>query len=559
VSTLTETAKSLGTAKIATIAAAAAILIGFFIMITFRVSTANMTPLYTELTMQDSGQIVAELEKQGIPYELRAGGSQIAVPADKVLKLRMDMAVLNLPAGGSIVGYEIFDRSETFGSSNFVMNINMMRALEGELSRTINSIRNIESSRVHIVMPKQELFTRDRDMPSASVTLKMRGNTSLQQSEVNAITHLIAAAVPKLNASRVAVIDGNGRLLARGDGDESMSAAASTSEEYRLSYEKRMQHSLLDMIESVIGPGNVQVKVTADINFDRTIINSETYDPEGQVARSTQSNSETENSQDKSASNAVTVANNVPTNKVAGGEGANGNTSTRVIERTDETTNFEISKVVQNKTREGGTVNKLSVAVLVDGNYTTDADGNKTYTPRAEDDLVQLTALIKSAIGFNEARGDSVEVVNMQFTRSDEIRGDASFFDRFKIEMQSIIQTLIIAVVAILAILLVLRPTVMHLIKHTQPPSERVDAELGAIEGGAQVAGALPGTSGGGAMGSMGGGAGSAEDEESDALINVENIKGGMKSSSMRKINEIVDKYPEESMMVLRQWISSTK
>lgn len=563
-SSFTDTAKSLGSAKIGAIAAAAAVLIGFFIMLTFRVSTANMTPLYTELSTEDSGKIVAELEKQGISYEIRAGGTQIDVPADKVLRLRMSMAQLALPAGGSIVGYEIFDRSETFGSSNFVMNINMLRALEGELSRTINSLRNIQSSRVHIVMPSQELFSRNKQEPTASVTVGLRGSATLQQSEVNAITHLIAASVPRLSPSRVAVIDGHGRLLARGDGDESAAAMASTAQEYRIAYERRMQNTLTDMLERVIGPGNVQAKVTADINFDRTTINSEKYDPESQVARSVQSNSEIENSQDKSGKDAVTVANNVPTNKTANGAGGDSSTSTRKIERTDETTNFEISKVVQNQVSEGGSVDRISVAVLVDGTYTTDADGNETYTPRSDEELKQLTTIVKTAIGYDEKRGDSVKVVNMQFSRGDETISEGSFFERFKVEMQSIIQTLIIAVVAILAILLVLRPTVMHLIKHTQPPSERISSELASIDG--QV-GRLPGVEGmvgSGGVGGMGGAgaggmAGEGGEDEDEVLIDVANVKGGMKSSTMRKINEIVDKYPEESMQVLRQWIMSTK
>ncbi len=569
-STITETAKSLGTAKIATIAAAAAIIIGFFIMITFRVSTANMTPLYNDLSLEDSGKIVNELEKQAIPYELRSNGTQIVVPSDKVLRLRMSMAQMNLPSNGSIVGYEIFDRSETFGSSNFVMNINMLRALEGELSRTINSLQNIETSRVHIVMPKQELFTRDKEVPSASVTLKMRGSSNLAQSEVNAITHLIAAAVPKLSPGRVAVIDDKGHLLARGDGDDSMGSAASTAEEYRVAYEKRMQTALSDMIERVIGAGKVQVKVTADINFDRTTINSEKYDPESQVARSTQSNSESEKSQDKSGKDAVTVGNNVPTNATVTPAGASGDssTNTRQVDRTDETTNFEISKVVQNQIREGGSINKLSVAILVDGNYTKDAENNQVYAPRNDAELKQLKTLIQSAIGFDEKRGDSVEVVNLQFAKTDQETGPTGFMDRFKMEMQSIVQTLIIAVVAILAILLVLRPAVVHLIKHTQPPSERVSAELAALEG-QPIAGKLGNITGmggmsGGGMGSGGMGGdgitgGDMSQEDEDSLINVANVKGGMKSSTMRKINEIVDKYPEESMAVLRQWINANK
>lgn len=555
-SSLTETAKNMGFAKIGTIAAAAAVMIAFFIMITFRVSTGSMSLLYTDLSMQDSTKIAAELEKSGIPYELRANGTAIAVPSDKMLNTRMSMAQQGLPSGGSMIGYEIFDRTDTFGSSNFVMNINMLRALEGELARTIASMARVESARVHVVMPKQELFTRDKAKPSAAVTLKLRGSNTLESGEVAAITHLVAASVPMLETNRVTVVDSNGRLLARGDGD-SMSAGASVAEEYRRAYEKRVQTSLETLIEKVIGPGKVQVHVAADINLDRTTINSEKFDPDGQVARSTQSNSEKENSQEKSPKDPVTVANNLPALPGSGEDGKA--SSTHTIERKDETTNFEISKTVQSQIREGGTIDKLSVAVLVDGVRSIDEEGKSTYTPRTEEELKQLRTLVASAIGYDEKRGDQLEVVNMPFSQDGLAVGEESFVDRFKIELQSIMQTLIIAAVAILAILMVLRPAVVHLIKHTTPPSGRVGDELAALEGQPGMA-ALPlsGASGGGGMAPMG--AVPAEEEsETDKLIDVANIKGGMKSSTMRKINEVVDKYPEESMNVLRQWTSSNK
>ena len=271
-------------------------------------SSGGMSPLYTGLSLEDSSKIVAELEKSSTPYELVGNGSEVLVPSDRVLRLRMSMAEQGLPSGGSIVGYEIFDRSETFGSSNFVMNINMMRALEGELARTISSLSDIDSARVHLVMPKRELFTREKEKPSASVTIKMRGGKSLEASEVMAITHLVASAVPELEASKVTIVDNHGRLLARGDGGESLDATASSSAEYRLNYENHMRQQLEDLVEKVIGAGKVRVQIAADINFDRIVTNSEKYDPDGQVARSTQSNSETDASADKSAKETTSVS-----------------------------------------------------------------------------------------------------------------------------------------------------------------------------------------------------------------------------------------------------------
>lgn len=533
--------KGMGKVKIGVMLIATTAMMGFFVMMALKLSTAGMAPLYTNLSLQDSAKIISELEKSGVPFELSSNGSQVMVPADRVLRMRMAMAEQGLPSGGSIVGYEIFDRSETFGSSSFVMNINMLRALEGELSRTIGSLAGVDSARVHLVVPKRELFTRDKDKPSASVTVKMRGGHSLERSEVTAITHLVAAGVPGLQASKVTVVDSHGRLLARGTGD-SLDAAADMAQEYRVAFESRIQGSLEDLLEKVIGAGKVRVQVAADMNFDRVVTNSEKYDPEGQVARSTQSSSEKENAKDQAGGGEVSVAGNQPG---AAGGSAGGPQSNKMAEQSTETTNYEISKTVQNHIREGGTLNKLSVAVLVDGTYSTDADGNQTYAPRPEEELKQLKTLIASAIGFDEKRGDNIELLNMRFTQDAAGLGEESFFERFKLEMQSIIQTLIIAVVAILAILLVLKPAVTQLVKQSQAPSGRIAGELAALEAPPAGGGASPPR-----LPAGGGG-----DAAAEAMIDVANIKGGMKSSSISKINEIVDKYPEETMGVLRQWV----
>ena len=544
--------KGLGNLRIRLLIGAGVLLLGFFMMMAFRMSSAGMSPIYTGLSMDDSAKIVAELEKEGIPYELSSGGSQISVPAEKMLRLRLTMAEQGIPSGGSIVGYEIFDRSESFGSSNFVMNVNAMRALEGELARTISSINGVDTVRVHLVVPKRELFTREKEKPSASVAIKMRGGSSLESNEVNAITHLIASAVPSLEPSKVTIIDSHGKLLARGDGNDSVEGAATASTEYRVAYETRTRQSLEDLLEKVIGMGKVRVQVTADMNFDRVVTNSEKYDPDGQVARSIQSNTQKENATDKSGKDNVTVGNNLPQG-ASGGEGSTN--SNKLAEQTDETTNFEISKTVQNHVKEIGNINKLSIAVLVDGTYQEGSDG-ENYKPRSEDELKQLKSLVSSAVGYDEKRGDKIEVVNMRFTQDSLNLVEASFFEKFKLEIQSITQTLIISVVAILAILLVLRPAVSKMAKQVQPPSERVAGEMAMLQGGgAPAVGRIASPSAAGGGGGGGAPAGGFDAPPADEIINVANIKGGMKSSSMSKINEIVEKYPEETMGVLRQWI----
>lgn len=550
-SALSDSVKGLSKANTGLVLTVIMLVIAGFIVVALRSSTSNFSPLYTGLSLEDSSKIVAELEKTNTPYELLSNGSEILVPSDRVLRMRMSMAEQGLPSGGSVVGYEIFDKSESFGSSNAVFSINVLRALEGELSRTIGSLSDVDTARVHLVMPKHELFTREKDKPSASVTIKMRGGHALEHGEVIAITHLVSSAVPGLDVSKVTVVDSHGHLLARGDG-EGGDAAAGNAQEFRTSYETKTRQALEDLVEKVIGVGKVRVQVAADMDFDRVVVNSEKYDPEGQVVRSTQSNTERDNSQEKTGKESVSVANNLPQAAAAGDNGG----STHVNEHTDETTNYEISKTVQNHVTEGGKINKMSVAVLVDGTYTGEGD-KQQYTPRSEDELKQLKTLVASAIGYDEKRGDKIEVVNMRFTQESFNLGNESLFERFKLEAQSIIQTLIIAVVAILAILLVLRPAVNQMIKQSQAVSQRVSGDLAAI-GNAGSNMQLPGggTGGGGGGGglSLPGGGG---EQENELLIDVANIKGGMKSSSMRKINEIVEKYPEETMTVLRNWTAN--
>ncbi len=549
-SALVDTVKGMNRAGAMVLLGLAGLLIVGFIVMALRITTASMAPLYTDLTLEDSSRIIAELEKTATPYELQGNGSTIMVPSDRVLRLRMNMAGMGIPSAGSVVGYEIFDRSETLGSSNFVMNVNMMRALEGELSRTISSINDVDNARVHLVMPRREIFTREKDQPSASVTIKMRGGKTLDNTEVVSITHLVASAVPGLNASRVTVVDSHGRLLARGDGDTAEAAAGQAAEQ-RIAYEARVQEKLEELVEKVIGAGKVRVQVSADMNFDRLTTNTVKYDPDGQVARSVQSNSERENSQDKTAKENVSVANNLP---AAAPSADGGNTSSNLTEHSNETTNFEISKTEQSLVSQGGDIKKLSVAVLVDGTY---PDGDNTkYTARTEEELKQIRSLVESAVGYDEKRGDKLEVVNMRFTQETFNVGEESIFQKFKFEAQSIIQTLIIAVVAILAILLVLRPAVSQLIKQSQSASARVSSELAALEPMGGAMGRIGGTMGGGSMGGggMGGGAGY---DNNESLIDVANIKGGMRSSSMKKVNEIIDKYPDETMNVIRNWVEN--
>lgn len=528
--------QALGPVRLGLMAVVSLVLIGFFIFLSMRMGTSSMEPLFTNLPIEDSGAVAAELDKRGVQYELRGNGSQILVSSDEVLRLRMALAQEGLPGTGSVVGYEIFDQSDSMGTSNFVLNVNMIRALEGELSRTIGAFRGVENARVHLVVPKRELFTRDRREPTASVALTMRGG-ELGKAEIRAIRHMVATAVPGLKSNKITIVDNKGRLLARGlaDGEEE-EAFSSDAEEYRINFEKRIRRTIIDLLASSVGADKVRAEVNADIDFDRIVVKSETFDPESQVARSIQESSELEESNEKEVDNNVSVGNNLPDAQA----NEAGTSASRRLERSDATTNFEISKEVKNHITETGTVNRLSVAVLVDGTYDLNEAGEMVYTPRDEAQLQQMAQLVRSAIGFDASRGDTVEVINMPFDEPEGLDAPEEPFAWLRDELQGIIQTLVIGGVAILAILMIIKPMVTRAIEAT-----RVDPELEAAEKAALAAPTLAGQLTDQRF----------EEDEEDDLINIDRVQGRIKSASFRKINEIVEQHPDEALQILRQWI----
>ncbi|HEU5047898.1 MAG TPA: flagellar basal-body MS-ring/collar protein FliF [Rickettsiales bacterium] len=545
--------KDLSQMQMAILAAVIITVLSMAVFMSAHFSTQSLAPLYTDLSMEDSGKIVAELDKSGVQYDLRGNGTQIYVPTEQVLKLRLSLAQQGLPALGSIVGYEIFDRSDTMGTSSFVMNINMLRALEGELSRTIASLTQVESARVHLVIPKEQLFSKDKQEATASVVIKLRGMRELGKAEVDAITHLVAASVPGLKPTNVTILDTLGHMLSGGSGEATdMLGLASSTEEYRVAYQNRMRNTLEGLLEKSLGAGKVKVSVNADIDFDRVVTNSETYDPNGQVARSVQTGEDKEQTTDKEGSQNTSASTNLPN----GQSNQSSNGSSRIIAKTDETTNYEISKTVQNHIKQGGTVKKLSVAVMVDGTYAEDKSGKEVYTPRTKENLDEIQSLVKSAIGFDDKRGDIVDVVNMRFIAENGEEGNMSFVESLKQDLHGVVQTLVFGAVAVLVVLLVIRPIVNRIIETTM-----ADAAAEAATGGAAAipqTGALFAGTGAGAPAPIvtAGAAMDIGDESEEGSIDISRVTGRVKSSSYNRLNELVEKHPEEALNVIRQWAS---
>ena len=551
---IAELIRQLGPVRLAALAATGIAVLGFFIFLSSRLSTGGMALLYGDLDPQDSGQIIQTLQSKNIPYDIKAGGKQIFVPGDQVLQLRVSLAESGLPGGGS-VGYEIFDNNQGIGTTNFVQNINLVRALEGELARTIGAMRNVRVARVHLVMPRRELFSREKQEASASVVLQVQGSSRLNNEQVQAIQHLIAAAVPSMDPQKISVLDDRGQLLARGNGD-STSAAAGTADEMRVGFENRMRQAIIELLERTVGLNRVRAEINAEIDYDRVVENAEIFDPDSQVARSSQTVQENENSSENDDQDTVTVQNNLPeTEATAAGTGTS---AASQVSRTEETVNFEITKTIRNRVKESGQIKRLSVAVLVDGKYIENDDGDKVWQPRAADELAQLETLVKSAVGFNEQRGDSVEIVNMQFVKLEPLEFDdgSLFLGISKEEFMQLAEILVLAVVGLLVILLVVRPVLTRLFESM--PTALAGGPAGAL--GDQEGVALAQLTGPEATADMA--ELLEEDEEEvedesllDQMIDINQVEGRVRASSLKQIGEIVDKHPEEAIAIVRNWM----
>jgi len=540
-----ETLKQLGPSRLAIMGAIMLGLMMFFVFVSIRATAPNMKLLYEDLSTIDSSAVAASLESSQIPYEVSADGTRILVQEDQVGKARMLLAQEGLPNGGSL-GYEIFDNQSGFGTTNFVQNINQVRALEGELSRTISSLENIRSARVHLVLPKRELFSRESREASASVFLGIRPGAKVSREEITAIQSLIASAVPELEVKNVSLIDSNGNLLAQG-GQEGADLLSMKAEERRLNYEQQLIRKVEDQVARVVGFGNVRATVTAEMSFDRVSTNEELFDPESQVVRSSQVTEEN-NLEREPQDRDVSVENNLP--GIGGDLLADGQEPSLESNRLEEVTNFEISRTVRSTVREVGEIRRLNVAVLVDGRYTTDEEGNETYAPRSEQEMEQIRALIRTAVGLDEMRGDSLEVVNMQFADIDtdeDILDESLLFGFEKSDLLDTAEILTIAIMIVLVVLLVLQPMVSRLMDtQGEDIDESLEADLLAPRAESPALAAPAG----------GTDSDDNEPEEEDSMIKIAGVDGKVKASSIRKVEEIVENYPAETVSVLRSWMT---
>ena len=548
--------RGLGPARLGAMAAVSLVLLGLLGWLATRGGDAPMALLYADLDLREAGQVVDQLDRAKIPRQVDGGGARVLVPSDQVARARLLLAKEGLPSGGSI-GYEIFDRSDALTATGFQQGISQTRAMEGELARTIRLLQGVRGARVHLVLPRREPFARDRQDAQASVVLTMAGAARLDREGTQAVLNLVAAAVPGLRPQNIAVIDSRGNLLARAGQPTGPAAAAQSAEELKRAGELRLSRAVEEMLERSLGAGRVRAEATMDLDFDQVRETQERYDPDGQVVRSQQSN--TNSSKTTEAAANVSVQNNLP-NADAGS-----NPSGTQEQRQEETTNYEISKTVRTLVREQPQLRRISLAVMVDGATARGPDGAPAWAERTPAELAQIGTLVRSAIGFNEARGDRVEVVNMRFAPADDMQEPAqpaAWLRLDKADWLRLSETGVVAVVVLLSLLLVLRPMVLRL--GLQPKALLAGAVVaggelmagsGTMIGGAMGIGALAGGGQGGSGPAHADTAALSAPHDTEELVMLANVDGALRASSVRRVSALVDSHPEQSLTVLRSWM----
>ncbi len=383
--------------------------------------------LFSNFSDRDGGAIVAELEKMNIPYKFAEGGGAVLVPANHVYDARLKLASQGLPKGGN-VGFELME-NQKLGSSQFIERVNFQRAMEGELARSIESVASVQAARVHLAMPKDSVFVSEQKAPTASVLLNLHPGRTLDTQQVSAIVHLVASSVPELPTKNVTIVDQNGNLLS----ETGKPASINGMDPSQIKYVQDLQQNITKRIESIItpivGPNNVRAEATADVDFSRSEQAVESYKPnqtpEAMVVRSQQT-SESTNGGAGTGGVPGALTNQPPAPATAPisaagpaagtGQAASPNTSIRK----DATVNYEIDKTIQYVQQGSGGLKRLSVAVVVNYKKTTDKAGKVSMKPLSEAETTQITNLVKEAMGFNQERGDTLNVVNSPFATTEQ-------------------------------------------------------------------------------------------------------------------------------------------
>jgi flagellar M-ring protein FliF len=468
--------------KLTILAAAGVTLLSIALAVVF-INQPEYKVLYTNLSSEDAGQITARLQEKKIPYQLSPSGDMISVPSEKVSELRLELAAAGLPKGGG-VGFEIFD-TKNLGVTEFVQQLNYQRALQGELTRTINSLDEIQQTRVHLAIPKKSLFSEDQKKSTASVIVKLKSGRNLNEQQIQGIAHLVSSSIEGMSPRDVMIVDSSGKVLSKVTEGGELAQMSNSQIEYKKNVEKELTNRITSMLEKVVGDGKAVVRISADLDFRVLEKTEEKYDSEEPAIRSVQ------RSQEKSGATSGGAGESSVTTTARQATAATPRPSGSNREKNDETINYEISRTVNKTIMPVGDVKKLSIAVLVDGNYVKSDKGVEEYQPRPEKELTALEDLVKKSAGFDTRRGDQVVVSNVAFKKAD-LGGEMpekSWLDKLMPFMFLARYLVILAVIA-LAALFVIKPLVGMLVargREVNVAIREIPAVAGELRGGEGV------------------------------------------------------------------------
>lgn len=532
----------------------------------------DFTTLYSQLSPASAASMVDALDKAGIQTQVSSDGGSVSVPRPEVARARMALAEKGLPSDGE-PGWEIFDNSTGLGMNSFMQHINRLRAMEGELARSIQTLDGIQSARVHLVLPERQAFARTTPDPSASVIVRAAAGHTVSRRQALAIRNLIAAAVADMSPGRVTVLSARGdTILAEDSGGDN----AASLEGSKAAIEDRMARNIEQILSARVGAGNARVQVSVTLDHSRNVVVSQSYNPDQQVVRQTSTTDA--KTQDSKSDGQVGVGANLPP-ALQGPQGTSGNTN--ASSKSNESTTYEIGSTRSETTTEAGAVKRVSVAVLVNGIYDVGANGKVDYKPRSPEEIAQLKTLVESAIGYESKRGDAVSVESLRFMDYSMDVGEPvgpTLMQRMSNNSLAILRWVIGLIVVALALIFGVRPVLATLLDKAELPAEAQPqalagpAQPAALPGAAPANAALPGSAPGsprveppapahpiGASRTLP--APHAPvfetlDPEEDEFMGALTIHGNRLKRRVAAIRKFVDDEPNEAMKVLRSWLA---
>ncbi|GBQ26991.1 flagellar MS-ring protein [Acetobacter estunensis NRIC 0472] len=541
--------KSLGLPRLIALGAVGLGILGILATVAFHGGPRPTTLLYRDLDLREAAQMAEDFEKAHITHKVSPQGDSIFVPQDQVASARLLLARDGLPSGGSI-GYEIFDHASTLTTTQFEQHIEETRALEGELERSIRLIHGVRNARVHLVLPHREMFSTERQAAQASVLLTLNGGRP-DKENIQAVLNLVSAAVPGLPADNVSIIDSRGNVLARPGEKSGPLGITQTIEEQRQAMETRLAQAVETMLIPTLGADHVRAEASVSMNLDQVHETQESYDPDQQVLRSQQSTND--KSVNTEGQGSTSVANNLP--NANAGQPRSGSQD----DRREETNNYEIGKKVRTVVQEQPRVGKISLAVMVDGTTHDGPDGKPVWAPLDQAELDRITTLAKTAIGYDEKRGDTVNVVSMRFASEpmDNPMQQHGWMG-LPVDRADILQTirsLAPGLLIFLALIFFVRP----LLKKdgvAEDTTEETNGGLINSESERPITSLSETTSS--VLGSAPSGQLALEgpSENTSDFMNLSGIEGRLKASAIRHVRDQATSNPEESLNIIRSWLT---